>query len=81
MTKSCAVPRLILVSSTKRSGSPPNGKQIRVIYYFDDSASLRAFSRDEVHQEAKAWHAEWYDGYRIEIAEISASLGEGRLTD
>lgn len=59
----------------------PDGKQIRVIYYFDDSASLRAFSRDEVHQEAKARYAEWYDGYRVEIAEISASWGEGRLTD
>ena len=75
------MPRLILVSSTKRSGSPPDGNQIRVIYYFNDSASLRVFSRDEVHQEAKARYAEWYDGYQVEIAEITASWGEGRLTD
>lgn len=59
----------------------PDGKQIRVIYYFDDSASLKAFARGKVHQEAKARYAEWYDGYRVEIAEITASWGEGRITD
>ncbi len=51
----------------------PDGKQIRVIYYFDDSGSLRAFSRDEVHLEAKARYAEWYDGYRVEIADNTAN--------
>ncbi len=58
-----------------------HGNQIRVIYYFDDSGSLRALSRDEVRLKAKDRYAEWNDGYRVEIADITASWGEGRLTD
>lgn len=57
----------------------PDGEQIRVIYYFETKEALMKFSRDEVHQEAKGRQAEWYDGYRVEIAETTGSWGDGRL--
>lgn len=57
----------------------PDGSQIRVIYYFDTQESLSNFSRDEVHREAKLRYAEWYDGYRVEIAELTGSWGDGNL--
>lgn len=57
----------------------PDGKQIRVIYYFETKESLAEFSKDEVHREAKSRYAEWYDGYRVEIAEITGTWGDGNL--
>ena len=57
----------------------PDGSQIRVIYFFESKESLTQFSRDEVHREAKQRYAEWYDGYRVEIAEITGSWGDGNL--
>ncbi len=57
----------------------PDGSQIRVIYFFESKESLAQFSRDEVHREAKQRYAEWYDGYRVEIAEITGSWGDGNL--
>lgn len=57
----------------------PDASQIRVIYYFESKESLMEFSRDEIHREAKARYAEWYDGYRVEIAEISSTWGDGNL--
>jgi len=49
--------------------------------HFDDSVSLRAFARDGLHLKAKARYAERYDGWRVGLAEISGSWGEGRRTD
>ena len=57
----------------------PDGSQIRVIYFFESKESLAQFSRDEVHREAKQRYAEWYEGYRVEIAEITGSWGGGNL--
>lgn len=57
----------------------PDGSQIRVIYFFESKESLAQFSRDEVHRQAKQRYAEWYDGYRVEIAEITGSWGDGNL--
>lgn len=57
----------------------PDGTQIRVIYYFENQESLSIFSKDEVHREAKQRYAEWYDGYRVEIAEITGSWGDGTM--
>lgn len=63
----------------KEKWGSPDGKQIRVIYYFETKESLAEFSRDEVHLEAKSRYAEWYEGYRVEIAEISGSWGDGKI--
>lgn len=57
----------------------PDGTQIRVIYFFETKAALAEFSRDEVHREAKSRYAEWYYGYRVEIAEITGSWGDGNI--
>jgi heme-degrading monooxygenase HmoA len=57
----------------------PDGKQIRVIYYFETKESLAEFSKDEVHREAKSRYAEWYDGYRVEIADITGTWGDGNM--
>jgi heme oxygenase (staphylobilin-producing) len=56
----------------------PDADLISVVYYFRDSESLKLFSSDEVHREAKQRYAEWYDGYRVEIAEITGSWGDGQ---
>jgi heme-degrading monooxygenase HmoA len=57
----------------------PDGSLIRVIYHFDSKESLAEFSRDEVHRQAKSRYAEWYDGYRVEIAEVTGAWGDGNL--
>lgn len=57
----------------------PDGSQIRVIYLFESKETLAEFSKDEVHRVAKSRYAEWYDGYRVEIAEITGSWGDGNL--
>ena len=56
-----------------------DGKQIRVIYYFETKDSLAEFSKDEVHREAKSRYAEWYQGYRVEIADITGTWGDGNM--
>jgi heme-degrading monooxygenase HmoA len=57
----------------------PDGSQIRVIYFFEDQQSLTEFSRDEIHREAKERYQEWYEGYRVEISEITGTWGDGNL--
>jgi hypothetical protein len=57
----------------------PDGKTIRVDYYFKDTESLQVFRTDEVHRVAKKRYAEWYDGYEVEISEVRHSYGDGKL--
>jgi hypothetical protein len=57
----------------------PDGKTIRVDYYFSDKDSLQVFRADEVHRVAKSRYAEWYEGYEVEIAEITYSFSDGNL--
>lgn len=57
----------------------PDGTQIRVIYHFDSRESLAEFSKDEIHQVAKARYREWYEGFRVEISEITGTWGDGNL--
>ncbi|MFM1984498.1 MAG: hypothetical protein RL723_933 [Actinomycetota bacterium] len=63
----------------KEKWHSPDGTQIRVIYYFETKESLAEFSKDDVHREAKSRYAEWYDGYRVEIADITGTWGDGTL--
>lgn len=56
-----------------------DGKTIRVDYYFSDKDSLQVFRADEVHRVAKSRYAEWYEGYEVEIAEITYSFSDGNL--
>lgn len=57
----------------------PDGKTIKVDYYFKDAASLSEFRKDPVHLEAKRRYREWYVGYRVEISEISFTHSDGNL--
>ena len=57
----------------------PDGKTIRVDYYFEDKASLQEFRTDEVHRVAKKRYAEWYEGYEVEITEVVHSYSDGKL--
>lgn len=57
----------------------PDGSQIRVIYYFENKESLAEFSKDEIHRQAKARYQEWYEGFRVEISEITGTWGDGNL--
>lgn len=57
----------------------PDGKTIRVDYYFEDKASLQTFRTDEVHRAAKQRYQEWYEGYEVEIAEVIHSYSDGKL--
>jgi heme-degrading monooxygenase HmoA len=57
----------------------PDGGQIRVIYYFENKESLAEFSKDQIHRQAKARYQEWYEGYRVEISEITGTWGDGNL--
>ena len=57
----------------------PDGKTIRVDYYFTNAAALQEFRSDEVHREAKKRYAEWYVGYSVEIAEITFEHTDGNL--
>ena len=57
----------------------PDGKTIRVDYYFEDRASLQVFRTDEVHRAAKKRYQEWYEGYEVEISEVFHSFSDGNL--
>jgi heme-degrading monooxygenase HmoA len=46
-------------------------------YYWSDLETLRAFSVDPVHQEAKWQYARWYEGYHIVISQVLRSYGDG----
>lgn len=50
---------------------------VAVVYYWNSMQDLRLFQANEVHSYAKSRYAEWYEGYRIEIAEIQQVYGDG----
>lgn len=59
----------------------PEGGAVNAIYYFADKASVAQLARFPQHLEAKGQVQRWYDGYRIVISEVTATYGDGRLTD
>jgi heme-degrading monooxygenase HmoA len=60
-------------------GNPGQRRKARdrnVTYYWRDLESLRAFSHDPAHLEAKRQYARWYRGYHIVIAEVVRAYGD-----
>ena len=55
------------------------GGLVNAIYYFTDHAALSSLSRFPEHLDAKSQVSRWYDGYRIVVAEVTATYGDGRL--
>lgn len=56
-----------------------DGSVLNAVYYFHDSRSLAQLARFPQHLEAKGQVRRWYDGYRIVVAEVTATYGDGRL--
>ncbi len=49
------------------------------VYYWDSLEALRQLVRDPSHLQAKAGQAQWLNGYRVIVAEVVRSYGDGGL--
>ncbi len=56
-----------------------DGLRFNATYYWSDLESLKAFSQNPLHLEAKAAYQRWYKGYHIVISEVMRSYGDGVL--
>lgn len=54
-----------------------DGTRRNAVYYWDSLDTLKQFSIDPTHQEAKRQYAKWYKGYHIVVAEVLRSYGDG----
>jgi heme-degrading monooxygenase HmoA len=54
-----------------------DGRRVNATYYWTDLASLKAFSNDPSHLEAKRHYQQWYKGFQIVISEVVRSYGDG----
>ncbi len=50
---------------------------IAVVYYWKSLEALQTFAADPTHLEAKSQYDRWYAGYRIEIASVVRTYGDG----
>ena len=57
-----------------------DGARINATYYWQDLESLKAFSADPNHQEAKRNYQLWYKGFHIVISEVIRSYGDGAFS-
>lgn len=58
-----------------------DGTVTNAVYYFTDQESLTELAKFPKHLEAKGQVNRWYDGYRIVVSEITATYGDGGLTE
>jgi heme-degrading monooxygenase HmoA len=56
-----------------------DGLRFNATYYWADLESLKAFSQNPQHLEAKADYQRWYKGFHIIISEVIRSYGDGVL--
>ena len=56
--------------------SSDDGKRKNATYYWKNLESLKALSIHPKHIEAKARHAQWYNGYHVVISEVIRSYGD-----
>ncbi len=54
---------------------------VAVVYYWKSMEDLEVFRGNSIHILAKSRYAEWYAGYRIEIAEVKEVYGDGFFDD
>ena len=57
-----------------------DGVRINATYYWKDLDSLKTFSTDPNHLEAKRNYQLWYKGFHIVIAEVIRSYGDGEFS-
>ncbi|GHA45860.1 hypothetical protein GCM10008927_08660 [Amylibacter ulvae] len=53
-----------------------DGKKRNSIYYWENMAALKQFSRHPSHIEAKKRYTEWYGGFHVVITEVVKSYGD-----
>ena len=56
-----------------------DGKRFNATYYWADLDSLKTFSQNPQHLEAKRDYQRWYKGFHIVISEVIRSYGDGAL--
>ena len=54
---------------------------VATVYYWDSLDALRRLTDHPAHRLAKAQQARWLDGYRVVIAEVLRTYGDGGLPD
>lgn len=57
-----------------------NGARVNATYYWRDLESLKTFSSNPQHLEAKREYQRWYKGFHIVISQVVRSYGDGTLT-
>jgi heme-degrading monooxygenase HmoA len=56
-----------------------DGKKFNATYYWTDLESLKVFSANPQHLEAKRNYQRWYKGFHIVISQVIRSYGDGAL--
>ncbi len=56
-----------------------DGKRVNATYYWTDLESLKTFSQNPQHLEAKREYQRWYKGFHIVISQVIRSYGDGTL--
>jgi heme-degrading monooxygenase HmoA len=49
------------------------------VYYWESLEALQALMQHPTHLQAKAAQSEWLNGYRVVIAQVLRSYGDGRV--
>jgi heme-degrading monooxygenase HmoA len=63
----------------KEKWQSADGVLENVVYYWETMESIMAFSKNELHNEAKARFREWYFGYKVIIAEVVHTSENGSI--
>lgn len=58
-----------------------DGDRNVVILYWASLAALAEFGQHPDHLQAKARYKEWYDGYKVVIAEVLRQYGDGNYPE
>ena len=56
-----------------------DGQRFNATYYWTDLESLKVFSQNPQHLEAKREYQRWYKGFHIVISQVIRSYGDGTL--
>lgn len=63
----------------KETWVEPDGQRRNSTYYWRDDAALNAFSKNELHLEAKRQYTKWYQGFHVVISRIEKTYGDGGI--
>ena len=63
----------------KDSWVDPKSNRRNSTYFWRDDTALKAFSRNELHLEAKRQYQKWYEGFHVIISRVEKTYGDGAL--